>query len=176
MKKLLLIVLVLAICVLAFPQGVLADTATVNANIDTVTEFHATYDPVDQWALTMGTTDQSDVPIVITVQSNQGWDVNAWDSLDGAKPASTAGHMYEWDGDYVTAGSEMLDTALTIQKEDSTYASLGGAADKVKIADGEASATEFDQNSYLQQYTAAGEKSLLTTNYRIVLTVDITYR
>jgi hypothetical protein len=80
MKKVLLIGLVLVICILAFPQGVLAETsaATVNANIDTSLSFTAT-GRATEWALnpTGDTTTASNADgITFAINSNAAWGVH----------------------------------------------------------------------------------------------------
>jgi hypothetical protein len=98
MKKLLLIGLILAICILAMPQGVLADekSATINANIVTQLTFTAT-GRATEWALspTAYTTTASNADgITFVVNSNAAWGVNP-KQLVGQTPYMTPVDMTE---------------------------------------------------------------------------------
>ena len=85
MKKLLLIVFVLAICILAFPQGVLAaaftaDPVTINAVYGTATDFNAVRNPAfTSWTLTEAASpNQVDNAIMFTLTTQSPtWSVTA---------------------------------------------------------------------------------------------------
>jgi hypothetical protein len=86
MKKVLLIGLILAICILAFPQGVMAagsDTAEVTASIDSIADIVATF-TATPWALTRLATgltpNLNPNAITVTVDCNNDWDVTVADT------------------------------------------------------------------------------------------------
>ena len=110
MKKLLLIGLILAICILAFPQGVLAadSIAEVNANIQETLSFTAT-GPSGEWALTpvaTTTTATNAEGITFDVTSNALWNVN----VKSTTPAN--GKMVPF---MVESGATPLDKVLKIE-------------------------------------------------------------
>lgn len=97
MKKLLLIGLILAILILAMPQGVLAvpdsaPSATISAKVDDVLECHAT-GPGGTWSLTRGII--NDLPgttdIQTTVDSTVNWDQTASTTTNGLMIDSNTG-------------------------------------------------------------------------------------
>jgi hypothetical protein len=91
MKRVLLIGFILAICILAMPQGVMATTvrtADVSATIQTYIELYAPTPPT-VWALTAGdhTTGYNNIysatssgnvkPLQLTIETNKAWRVDA---------------------------------------------------------------------------------------------------
>jgi hypothetical protein len=122
MKKLLLIGLILAICILAMPQGVLAATATpvVNANIAHTLVFTAP--SPTQWILGRGaaatinllsdTANGAD-PIPIGVDSANKWDLKAIDANAGGIEGHQA-HMIPTSG-FVPTYALPLENALEVQ-------------------------------------------------------------
>jgi hypothetical protein len=112
MKKLLLIGLILAICVLAFPQGVMAldDSVTVNANLPLQTfAFDASINtgvgPTWPWVLQPSTANTNPGAINLTVVSSRQWDIAAWDANGNTAPR-IAGHMFG-DGHTLTNAFEI---------------------------------------------------------------------
>jgi len=176
MKKLLLIGFVLAICLLAFPQGVLADKAespVVDANIEHALVFTAP-SPAE-WTLTRGSvaTDNylSDTgsadPIFITVSTAQNWELTAEDvSVLGTKGkmVPTAG----WKPD--AAGP--LTNALYIETHDpavpgatGTYSDLTA----VRTIRSGKSPGYYTWNEDLKQTVALGDYALTTGKYEITI-------
>jgi hypothetical protein len=104
MKKLLLLGLILAICILAFPEGVLADEAIVNANVVEFTNFAATGNPA-LWDLyyapVTGVTQSASAPIntftdglsSVSVISNNPWHITVTGENGGKlMPYSSGGY------------------------------------------------------------------------------------
>jgi hypothetical protein len=104
MKKVLLIGLILAICVLAFPQGVLAadQNVEINANVNDVSELTAAW-VGGTWDLYRASTDENlkSQAVHVTVDSSSQWTLSAADansegdsgymisSGDGSTPLAT---------------------------------------------------------------------------------------
>jgi len=90
MKKVLLIGLILAILLLAFPQGVSAavDSAEVAATMEPVSEVIATF--AGGWNLERGTANLFANAISVTVDSNSPWGLTAQD-LKAANPGFMVG-------------------------------------------------------------------------------------
>jgi len=109
MKKFLLIGLILAICVLAFPQGVLAavddGSATVNANLPPIALVFDVTSPAGTWALARGSNNLEPAnTITIEIDSSRPWTVTAV----GATTTHT-GHMMSG-----TAPASFLENAVLI--------------------------------------------------------------
>jgi len=176
MKKVLLLGLILAILLLAFPQGVMADDATVNANIVATTgDFSATY-ASHVWALAAGPATTTEiVPVVLTITDcNQLWDIIAWDA-DG----TTAGHMTEWDvtlppPGYVSGG-EQLNLPLRIENSAGSYPEIGITQSLAPIIRFGSLNLESAEHRF-QQEVQTGELHLPTNSYHIVVTIDATFR
>jgi len=86
MKKVLLIGLILAICILAMPQGVMAALgdsapATVTGNFASIAILKAQFNPGSPaWALSRGSNNPLTGGINVSVDCNQPWQVNAADT------------------------------------------------------------------------------------------------
>jgi hypothetical protein len=109
MKKVLLIGLILAICILAFPQGVMAasDNAEVIATIESVSEVHASF--VGGWVLERGADNSFDNAILVTVDSTSPWGLTASDekSVEDHK-----GYMVGSDGSPLATAFEFNGAGL----------------------------------------------------------------
>jgi hypothetical protein len=136
MKRVLLIGIILAILILAMPQGVLAidtRTADVSASIATYLELFTVPAPA-AWTLTSGTatvgydniysaSHGGTKPLAITIETNKGWTVTA---SEVTNPTATKGHMVSL--------THSLTDPMQIQQEVLTnYGALTGS---VLIADG----------------------------------------
>lgn len=92
MKKLLLIGLILVVCMLAFPQGVMAvntaNTATVDATVKTFAKIDATFN--GPWELKRGA-NNLDNGITVTVDSNTPWTTKAEDLTNSGYLTPTVG-------------------------------------------------------------------------------------
>ena len=97
MKKLLLIVFVLAICILAFPQGVLADNAVITATVEQSLSFDALGSNVTAWALNYfppGPINTNTVGLNTAVSLNNPWHI----TLAGS--GTPAGHLQPYGSAY----------------------------------------------------------------------------
>jgi hypothetical protein len=117
MKKVLLILFVLAICVLAFPHGVMAlpgtDSAIVNAEIKPTALVFDVTDPTGTWTMLRGTNNLEPTnTIKIEIDSSLVWTVTAVGS-----GADHTGHMIS-----ATAPATFLQNAVMIE---STMAPAG---------------------------------------------------
>jgi hypothetical protein len=173
MKRVLLLGIILAICILAMPQGVLAEdtrTATVDASIATYLELFTVDNPA-AWELTSGTqssgydniysatSDGSVKPISIMVETNKAWDVTA---SDVTHPVASTGHMVS--GDFI------LRAPMQIQQEVLTnYASLESP---VLIADGDN--TEIGVKTFERDLAQRVYSDDTPASYSIVITFTAT--
>jgi len=165
MKKVLLISFVLVICILAFPQGVLAAPPTsagvvVNANFGDMVSL-VTSTPTVPWNLNYDTPQYVNTypnAIDLTADANGPWHVTVW--------GSNAGKLT----DPGVAGS--LTNELTMKAAaHPTYADVGTtAATAVEIEDGVLGVTNFKGD--LQQ-TLDILHDVPSTAYTITLTFDI---
>jgi hypothetical protein len=107
MKKVLLILFVLAICVLAFPQGVMAETTlpAQNVPIDATyggseLAFLADLDLGDGWVLSAGSDNVAPDALTFTVSSSHAWSVSADDIKSNSDP--NEGFMIGDEGPFTT--------------------------------------------------------------------------
>jgi hypothetical protein len=154
MKKLLLLGLILAICILAMPQGVLADTATVNANVVQFTDFTASGD-VSGWNLYYGNpgpvNTQTD-GLTLNVIANNPWHVTVLGTNGGKMmPFGSGGYT---------------GTALTNALNIDTQQVTGSAVD---LASGGRTSSWSQSYDYVQTLEATDQPR---TDYQIVLTLD----
>jgi len=168
MRKVLLIGFILAILLLAFPQGVMADDAIVNANVAAIPySFSASYEG-GMWSLTTGMTNVDTIPIVVTITGNQYWDISAVDA-DASKPG-TPGHMYEWNAASGYTGSEELNHALVITDNINDYEISNTA---ITIASGNGA---WVSNFWFSQDVDAAELNLPTNSYHLVVEITCGFR
>jgi hypothetical protein len=165
MKKLLLIGLILAILLLAFPQGVMAvddDQAVINANLAGVTLNFKVTEPGGMWELarganTLGTTDAT--KIKIEVDTSNYWTVSAEDTTTAHK-----GHM-------ISAGTPatFLTQVLYIQK------TVGNGPLSAKVDVGSGNPGNYSNTVFyrtLDQEVLTTDKAM--TDYKITLTFTVT--
>jgi hypothetical protein len=186
MKKLLLLGLILAILILAMPQGVSAATApanpVVNANIAHTLVFTAPSPAA--WVLDRGTvatdnylssTGSGTAPIVMTVDSANGWGVTAVD----ANILTGAGHMVPVTP-FTPAEAGPLVNALQVMTAGpvgptGTYTALPTASPftPVTIRTGVSGVTTWNED--LKQTVALTDYSLTTGGpYRMTITFTCT--
>jgi hypothetical protein len=166
MKKVLLIGLILVICVLAFPQGVMADlsSAAVNANIVQSLSFGAT-GPGGVWDLQAGpatTTTTTDAQgIKFDVTSNGAWNVNV-------KSATNTGHMKPL---YDESGAQALNKVLQIQNLNNVgYQDVTSTVDilaELKTPD-----TGMTYYKGLSQETIFSDARLMTSGNHYTITLE----
>jgi len=174
MKKVLLIGLILAICILAMPQGVMAlqstKNATVNANVVQALTFTATrnaYPSGLEWALTSGTDNLYPAAVRFQVVSTSAWTVVAWDNEASGRP----GHMVEW----TTApawGPRNISAAFRIRGD------VGPTLNNIPVVSGSAVQVDHDiKGTFDRSVTGFGQvvntvddERLATGSYRIVVT------
>ena len=184
MKKLLLIGLILAICILAMPQGVSAATASpiVNANIVHTLVFTAPSPAA--WVLDRGTgatdnylssTGSGTAPIAMSVDSANGWGVTAVDANTGAN----AGHMVPVSPFTPTAAGPLVNVlqVLTVGPvgPTGTYTALPTASPftPVSIKTGTSGVTTWNED--LKQTVALADYALTTGGpYRMTITLTCT--
>ena len=160
MKKVLLILFVLAILLLAFPQGVLAATfpsndVVINAEFGTATSFdaqkNATAFPTP-WVLTPGENNQVDegINFFLTTQSN-GWSVTAESANNG----------------FMTGGLQNLQSPFLVYSTTGGYVAPTGGA---PIKDGDALNTAQDFSANIRQPVALNDVGAALWTITIVFT------
>jgi len=163
MKKVLLILFVLAICVLAFPHGVMAadiknpDPVLVTANVDQTITCGAAGP-----ALLTLSRGENIVPaqFTLTVTSTNNWQLTAEDNLGG----EGAGYMVPESGHFPTAAIALL-SPFSIENSASGYSALTSS---VEVATGGHGDTpEFTKG--LSQPISNDDYSLTTGNYEITI-------
>ena len=168
MKKLLLIVFVLAICLLAMPQGVMAVDVVVNAQLPVQPfVFDAQINPAATpwpWVLAPDIVNDKNDAINLSVISSRDWDIIGWD----ATPVSgnrLAGHMYA-NGHPLLNGLKMqmggVDGTLGALAEFDTAATPGQ-----KILSGHPAIGTQTDFSDIQQLTVPADFG--STGYQITL-------
>jgi hypothetical protein len=181
MKKLLLIGLILAILILAMPQGVSAATVPqapiVNANIVHTLGFTAPSPAT--WVLDRGTSATDNYlsgssagdPIVMTVDSATTWGVTAIDSNTGGTAGSQA-HMKPTAG-FAPATALPLVNALQVQTGASAYTALPETGTTpVTIQTGSQGVTTWNED--LKQTVALTDITLTTGTYQMTITFTCT--
>jgi hypothetical protein len=106
MKKLLLIGMILAICILAFPQGVSAATdapVTVSANVNQILSCTAT--GLGAQTLTRGSLNEVNPFFTLGVVSTNNWQLTA---LDTSTDATSRGHMVPTSGHVPTVATFLV--------------------------------------------------------------------
>jgi hypothetical protein len=166
MKKLLLLGLILAICILAFPQGVLADTTagvTVNANFANF--LCLTASGPSTWTL-----DYSQLGYVNTIpaasgiklypDANQAWKITVYSAAHGGKF-------------YSTTASDTLNNLLQIENSDAggTFVNVGTTATTAPLIASDTLGT-FSKQRALQQVLDITH-DVAEPDYSITLTFDI---
>jgi hypothetical protein len=157
MKKVLLLGLILAICMLAFPQGVMAatDYANVIANIPDFSEVTATFNaPSGGWILARNADNSLSNAITVTVNSTSPWSLVAADKTNTPK-----GYMVS------------TDVSATPMKTAFVFAGTGLGADNTLFSD----QPPQDKTTY---NWAIGQPVLWSDNaaleYKIVITFTLT--
>ena len=148
MKKVLLILFVLAILLLAFPQGVLAATfpsndVVINAEFGTATSFNAQKSTTafpDTWGLKPGENNQVDegINFFLTTQSN-GWSVTAESANNG----------------FMTGGLQNLQSPFLVYS--TTAGNYVAPTGGVQIKGGDALNTNQDWNANIRQPVALND-------------------
>jgi hypothetical protein len=172
MKKLLLIGLILAILLLAFPQGVMAaapQDVVVNANYQQ-TDVVFTADPAAPWSWTLLADDADSnlypAALVFTVTSNADWTVSAEDTKTVAQ---NKGHMIEAG----TGGSHFLKQLFEIQNPaNNGFLTLEGSG-PVLIQSGLATVTGFNKD-IRQSVLTADRDYASSSGYTITVTFTCT--
>lgn len=122
MKRVLLLGMILAICILAMPQGVSAATADVTANIQTISILTAAYEPtVNPWVLQrLNASENINANAInISVDCNTDWDVNVKDTK-----TSNPGYMNS-----TTSSKKLFDKFQLEEGQDAnTFATLTNTA------------------------------------------------
>ena len=167
MKKVLLIGLILAICILAMPQGVMAATdikpAVVNANVTAIAlDFKVTNptcgDPAGVWQLQRGlNTLSASTGIKTEVNSSRAWQISAV----GAASAHT--------GSMISGGSpsNFLQALTILQESTNSYVVLSGTP--VVQTGPPGNLVQNLRYTNLQQSVADLDKAL--TDYQITITM-----
>jgi hypothetical protein len=172
MKKVLLILFVLAICVLAFPHGVMADATpdivAVDANIKNVLTFSA--DGPGQLLLIRNQDNPFPTGLAFDVDSSSKWEIAVVESGTPPSPANP-GHMKEWNGAYKDGGY-FLSSAIAIQRDDESYQDLLAASQKLVESGVAGDIAPFTKG--FAQYVDLADSTLTSSNYRIVLTFTCT--
>ena len=158
MKKVLLIGLILAICILAFPQGVMAatsgDTANVVANIEDKCEVTSTFNaPALGWNLERNAPNDLSNAITVTVDSSSPWGLVA--SHTPVVPANK-GFMVSSDG-------------ATRMKTAFVFAGTGLAVDNALFDPGQTPQAKTTYN------WAVGQPVLWSDNAALVYNMVITF-
>jgi hypothetical protein len=168
MKKVLLIGLILAICILAFPQGVLAadDSATVNANIATSLDFTAA-GPVGTWDLQPSgdtTTASNADGITFFVNSNGAWGVHPKLTSSPPQTGIMAPAVPE-------SGASALGSMLQVERiTDGNFQYVSESTDILKgLATPPTGVTLYRA---LRQTTALTDHRLMTTHYTAEVTFE----
>jgi len=178
MKKLLLLGLILAICVLAMPQGVLAATQSpvVNANIAHTLTFTATSPGTWTMGRTGGVaTDNllstgSTGPIPITVDSANKWEITAID----AKTGTNQGHMVPTGSPFAPTWATALVNPLQVQTGTTTFTALpetGTTAVSIKSG---TSGYYPSLTEDLKQTVALSDYVLTSGTYQMTITLTLT--
>ena len=171
MKRILLLGIILAILILAMPQGVLAlsdaKTAIVNANVVQALTFSVTpAGALTDWQLTSGTTNDQADAVTFHVISTAGWDVKAADATTSGHP----GHLVQWDGSTYPASAKFIAAAMKIgQLPAAGMADLSASASPTLATHG-AGTWDTDTTDLSQAVNLVGDERLQTNNYRIVIT------
>ena len=160
MKKVLLIGLILAICILAFPQGVLAatsgDTANVVANIEDKCEVTSTFNtPALGWNLARNAPNDLSDAITVTVDSSSPWGLVA---SDEKTVALGKGYMTASDG--------------TKMKTAFVFAGTGLETPNPLFDPGQTPQTKTTYNWAVGQPTIWSDNAAL--EYKIVITFTLT--
>jgi hypothetical protein len=163
MKKVLLIGLILAICILAMPQGVMAALgdsapATVTGNFASIAILKAQFNPGSPaWALSRGSNNPLTGGINVSVDCNQPWQVNAADT--DAAP----------DKGFMTSGANRLATPFNLSiSVDAAWHNLVGGP--VQVATGFSQVyTNYDYN--IRQEVTNADKA---GSYTIIVTYTLT--
>jgi len=165
MKRILLLGIILAICILAMPQGVLAaNNAIVNANILSFTSFDVINLMPSPWDLVAsGTTTQTN-GINFSVASNSPWSVTvASDPTNGRMNSTLSNHQ--------------LGSALQQEQQQSgtTFVTATGGH-QILHYDATPSNTPIIYASDIQQVTTYADERLIANGdvYRINLTYTLT--
>jgi hypothetical protein len=175
MKRILLLGFILAICILALPQGVLADTKNqqvlVTATIPNVLEFTITNDVA--WpTVGFGATDQTSSAPVMHVKSNVGWAVAIQDT--GSAHSTNAGHLQQYSG--TTWGGHFLTDPLYVSKASGAH-TVGATVPlftDVAFISGP-SGTDFSSESItFAQHVTALDESVAPDYYQITVKFTIT--
>jgi len=137
MKRVLLLGMILAICILAMPQGVLASSqgsnVTVNANIQNVLEF-AALGPSNQLVLIRGQDNVFPNAVNFTVNSSANWTITVAEAPTPVQPSPThVGFMKEWTGSNYLAGGAFLSNSIKIKRELTDMQPLTNTADRIQF-------------------------------------------
>jgi len=167
MKKVLLIGFILAILLLAFPQGVMAvddATAVVNADLAQVALNFKVTEPTTTWNLVrgandLGSADPSLADIKIEVDTSNYWTVSAEDTTTAHK-----GHLISTSGEFL-ANPLMIETT----NADTTGTSLAAKVDVGSGNPGSYTDTIFYRN--LHQLVETTDKA--RSDYTITLTFSV---
>jgi hypothetical protein len=179
MKRVLLIGIILAIFILAMPQGVMADTktspVTVNANIINHLTCTATNGGTSSgWAMTRGTTNTMGDGVAFVLKSSAPWVITVAESATPVQPTPPhAGFMKESDGTAYVDGGKFLASALGIQRSDDNYQDLNAGSQRTVAGN---VANDYTFNKGLQQAVALTDTELpaATRHYAIGLTFTCT--
>jgi hypothetical protein len=181
MKRVLIIGFILAILILAMPQGVLADTktsgVTVNANIQNVLDFTATNGGGSEgWTMTRGTTNTITNGVGFDVKSSAPWSITVAESTTPPLPTPTNnGLMKESDGTAYINGGKFLPSPFEIQRTDDTYQSLLETSPAQKLVENDV-ANNYIFSKGIRQAVALTDTELpaATRHYAIALTFTCT--
>jgi hypothetical protein len=161
MKRVLLIGIILAILILAMPQGVLAiDTAIVNANVKDVITFDVGNNFISPWLLTTGQINSQTSGVDLFITSNSRYDVNVF-GTNGGKLTDPA------------SGGLQLAKQLEIKNAADAWAFIPGTSLNIvknhaaTVSGGEHILKDF------QQDVAWADQHLVGSTYQITLTFTV---
>jgi|WetSurMetagenome_2_1015567.scaffolds.fasta_scaffold185791_2 hypothetical protein len=165
MKKVLLLGLILAILLLAFPQGVMAATGTpqnvpVNANV--VSAISCTASGPAQQALTRGSNNELATAFTGTVISTNNWQLVATDQK--TTPTTEVGYMVPTTGFAPSTGPKALVAPFAIQTSGAAYSPL---TSPVTVALGAAGSNPYTKG--MQQPVGNDDWMLTTGTYQITI-------
>jgi hypothetical protein len=162
MKKLLLIGLILVICVLAFPQGVLADSAVIEASVVQSLSFSAAGSNVTSWNLyyfAPGPINTNTGGLNVAVSLNNPWHI----TLAGS--GTPAGHLQPFGSGGYSGTS--LNQALHIKNGADDQVVGAGATIFTSVLGTDGWTRHWD---YVQTLVVTDDPA---TNYRIDLVVNL---
>jgi|GEM_PF-4749549 hypothetical protein len=170
MKKLLVLLFLIFVCILAFPQGAAASSSMANATL-TATQSSAIEITINgtesQWALTPDTTFvDSPSSLSVVVNSSGNWAVAASD----ADTVNTNGYMTQYVTAYVPTIhlTNPLKVEATSGTGSGTYVTLPGGG---TIVTGLAGTNQVLYPLGFEQVVTYADPTLSSGTYRIVVTL-----